>query len=242
MDALRLKMIALGWSDGTVRKHMSRVRSLFAWGQERGLVPDGIRLIARRGLGVKGAPTGRKAARKRPPDPFAVGAVQLVACPPVRAMIWLQWLNGIRPGGVCALRPCDVDRSGELWVYAEPEGLAAKTGREIHTLGPRAQAVLRPWLDAAARANAPVFRAPGARTREGYLVGHYRDYVAKLCRRLGVGHWSPHALRHAHATRVRKLYGIEAARARLGHADVKTTEIYAAADRGVVERVAREIG
>lgn len=241
LDAVRAALIAGGAADSTVRKHLQRVRSLFYWGQGRGLVPEGVRLTHDRGLGRKTAERGRRTAPRRPPDPFAVGAVQLCAPAPLRAMIWLQVLNGCRPGGVCALRPRDVDRSGELWRYVEPPDVAAKTGAEVHWLGPRAQTILGPWLDACPNVDAFAFRPP-TKGRARYSVGYYRLAVLRLCRRLGVQHWSPHGLRRYHATIVRRLYGLDAARARLSHANVKTTEFYAERDAEIVRRIAREIG
>ncbi|HQL55245.1 MAG TPA: site-specific integrase [Phycisphaerae bacterium] len=75
----------------------------------------------------------------------------LVKCPRmVRLMIRLQALTGVRPAEVCNLRACDVDRSGDLWVYSPPEHKTAWRGktRSIH-FGPRARrlltAVLRRW-------------------------------------------------------------------------------------------------
>jgi integrase len=143
------------------------------------------------------------------------------------------------------MRPCDVDRSGDLWVYTEPVDEAAKTGGERHVLGPRAQAILRPYLDAAGPAQTALLfrpnRRPGA-AKGGYSVPYYRRHVATLCKRLGLPHFSPNALRHSHATIVRRLYGLEAARARLGHTKVETTQIYAEQSDELAHRVAREIG
>jgi integrase len=54
--------------------------------------------------------------------------------------------------------------------------------------------------------------------------------------------WHPHQLRHAAATRVREGYGLEAAAAVLGHAEVTTTQIYAERDARLAHRVAQEVG
>jgi integrase len=214
MNALRKIMVAKGWTEGTVKNHLQRVRSLFEWGKDHNLVPESVRLIPRKGLAARVKHRGRENRARRPPDLFAVGAVQLVAWGPVRAMIWLQLLNGMRPGGVCALRPCDLDTAHDVWVYTEPPDTAAKTGSERHWLGPRAQAILRPWLDVAPTPHSRVFRTtarPGGNRTGGWSVAYYRTCVAQLCDRLGVEHWSPHQLRHAHATKVENMFGREAA-------------------------------
>jgi hypothetical protein len=49
-------------------------------------------------------------------------------------------------------------------------------------------------------------------------------------------------LRHTRATLIRQAYGLEAAKAVLGHADTKVTEIYAERDLGLAVRVMREPG
>jgi integrase len=57
-----------------------------------------------------------------------------------------------------------------------------------------------------------------------------------------VPHWHPNQLRHAHATAVRRRYGLEAAGATLGHAKLSATEVYAERDLGLAVRVAEETG
>jgi site-specific recombinase XerD len=54
--------------------------------------------------------------------------------------------------------------------------------------------------------------------------------------------WSPYQLRHARATEVRKLYGVEHAGAVFGHSKLSATEQYTHTDRSRAEAVAREVG
>jgi len=91
----------------------------------------------------------------RRPKPKAVGPAPIDAvaavrdCVPaqVRAMIDLQLLTGMRPGEVCAIRPCDIDMSGSVWLYRPETHKTAHRGHErVVYLGPQAQAVLRPFL------------------------------------------------------------------------------------------------
>jgi integrase len=244
MDALKAHMRAKGWADSTVRTHFARVRSLLLWGEGRGLVPAG--LVARVTAAERGLGTGRRARgsakpRPKPADLADVGAVALAAGPPVCSMIWLQLLNGMRPGAVCALRPRDVDRTGRLWRYTEQPDLAAKTESETHWLGPRAQSILGPYLDACPTPDAFAFRP--ARSPHGrFHRTYYHRIIARLCKRLGVPHWWPHQLRHSHATLVRRLYGAEAAQLRLGHTSMRTAELYAALPTELIQRIASEIG
>lgn len=55
-------------------------------------------------------------------------------------------------------------------------------------------------------------------------------------------HIHPHQIRHTVATHIRKDFGLDAARAFLGHANAAITEIYAERDAGLAREVARRIG
>ena len=54
--------------------------------------------------------------------------------------------------------------------------------------------------------------------------------------------WSPNQLRHSAATAIRKKYGLEVARAVLGHKSAVTSEIYAELDVETAKKVMRDIG
>ncbi|HEV3440354.1 MAG TPA: hypothetical protein VG122_23575 [Gemmata sp.] len=54
--------------------------------------------------------------------------------------------------------------------------------------------------------------------------------------------WSPNQLRHSHARKVRKEFGLEAAGAALGHSKMSATEIYAERDTQLALNVAAKIG
>jgi len=59
----------------------------------------------------------------------------------------MQRLTGMRPAEVCQLRPCDLDRSGDVWKYTPSKHKTQHHGhkRDIF-LGPKAQAVLLRYL------------------------------------------------------------------------------------------------
>lgn len=54
--------------------------------------------------------------------------------------------------------------------------------------------------------------------------------------------WHPHQLRHNAATRIRKQYGLEAARVVLGQKSAKVAEIYAEIDHAKAEAIMGEVG
>jgi site-specific recombinase XerD len=54
--------------------------------------------------------------------------------------------------------------------------------------------------------------------------------------------WSPNQLRHNAATRLRREHGIDMARIILGHSNLRTTEVYAEADRERAIGIMAKIG
>jgi integrase len=78
--------------------------------------------------------------------------------------------------------------------------------------------------------------------RDRYDVNSYRHAVVRACHRAGVAPWSPGQLRHNAATLIRQRFGLEGARAVLGHRLVETTQVYAERDRCISLDIAREVG
>lgn len=100
---------------------------------------------------VSGLRFGRSNARETEPiKPVAdehILAILPFVSRQVRAMIQLQRLTGMRPGEVVLLRPCDIDQSSDIWTYEPHDHKNRWRGhRRIVPLGPRAQAVLAPFL------------------------------------------------------------------------------------------------
>jgi len=67
--------------------------------------------------------------------------------PVIAAMIELQLLTGMRPGELVIMRPCDIDRSGEIWHYYPESHKNQHRGIErIVSIGPKTQKILMPFL------------------------------------------------------------------------------------------------
>ena len=75
-----------------------------------------------------------------------------------------------------------------------------------------------------------------------YDVASYRRAIRRACKRAGIPVWSPNQLRHAAGTNFRKAFGLEAAQAVLGHAELGTTQVYAEVDRELAREAARKMG
>lgn len=276
LRAVRERMIANGWCRTWVNQSISRIKMVFRWGTEHGLVSPSVHHGL---LAVSGLRAGRCEAREsepvRPVPEAHVDAILDHLPGPVRAMIELQRLTGMRPGEVCVMRACDIDTAGKVWQYRPPQH---KTSRFDHQrvidLGPKAQQLIRPFLKPDLRAHlfspaeaeaerhtaqrqarktlvqpSQVKRAERSRRRrrqrppgESYDVAAYRRAIARACKATGTPSWHPHQLRHSFATWVRKQYGLEVARAALGHRSLGIADTYAELDRGLALKVAAEVG
>lgn len=221
---------------------------------------------------TRGRTEARESRPVRPIEESRAHGIYAFVSRQVRAMIELQLLTGMRPGEVVSIRPCDLDTTRASWVYKPAQHKTEHHGiaRQI-VLGPRAQEVVRPFMkpdltaylfsprDAQAARHAaqreqrkspmtPSQRARKAKAKPirapkgSYTRGAYANAIRRACLASGVLHWHPNQLRHAAATKLRKQFGLEVARAALGHRSAVTTERYAELDVDRVAEVMREVG
>lgn len=236
------------WSRGYARRALARWKAAVAWAESEELVPGGtFAAIAQ----ARGLEEGQ--AEDRPDVPPAPEASIAAALPClnriVRALVECLLLTGARPGELCKLRPCDLNRSGEVelarsyrvklgagvWAYQPQRHKTAWRGhRRVILFGPRAQAVLAPLLEGRPP-DKPVFCPQEASNRPltggkppklAYDRHALRQALERACRRAGVEPFGAGQLRHNAASRIAEQFGPEYARQVLGHRDLRTTEIY----------------
>jgi integrase len=149
----------------------------------------------------------------------------------VRGMVQVQEYTGMRPGELCAMKPEEIEKQRRVWVYrpAQHKNTHRQKVRLI-VIGPRAQRVLSPFLKNAKKGE-PIFQPPRTNAEKsrpnGWPVKNYSwavRYAVKAAKKEGVEveHWSPNQLRHACGTRVRRKFGVDAARTVLGHSQGST--------------------
>ncbi len=148
LKAVRQKMIDHGWCRPYINKQINRIRLIFKWAVSDELIPGVV-------LHALQAVPGLRKGRGQAPEPDAVKPVpieQVNAIEPfisrqAWAIIQLQLFTAARAGEICQMRPCDVDRSGEAWVYRPESHKTAHHGfdRKIF-IGPRGQQALTPFL------------------------------------------------------------------------------------------------
>jgi integrase len=274
LKTVREAMIARGWCRKSINRQIERVRGMFRWGAAEELLPPSVLDALKTVAGLR---KGRSEAREKPPvRPVADEVVEntLPHLPPVvAAMVKLQRLTGARPHEVTGMRGADIDRSDpECWVYRPSRHKGQHHERErIVFIGPRAQAILTPYLAEAgagylfspkrseearneakrAARSTPRWPSHCKRTRkaqrkrppgEHYTKDSYRWAVRRGCIRAGVAPWHPHQLRHGAATRIRKEFGLDGSQAVLGHAEIGVTQIYADIDMKKDLEIMRQVG
>jgi len=213
LKAVRQKWIDAGLSRTHINSQARRIKSVFRWGVENEKVPANVLHALQ---AVSGLRRGRSDARETEPiRPVAEAMIQAVephVSRQVWAMIQLQLLTGMRPGEAVAMRGGDLDASGETWTYTPAHHKTQHHGhsRTVY-IGPKAQAVLQPFLKT--DLSSPLFQPadaeaerleamhanrktplghgnrPGSnRTRkpqrtpgESYTVGSYRRAIDRAC-------------------------------------------------------------
>lgn len=274
LRVVREQMIENGLCRKSINCRVGRIKRTFKWAASEDLVPPEVYQSIQ---AVEGLRQGRSEAREgtpvRPVADTHVDAIAEHVGSQVWAIVQLLRLTGARAGEIVVMRPVDIDTSGHVWKYIPAQH---KTSHRGHTrtvyLGPRAQSVLRPFLnrpvdaycfspaeaEAARRAEVHSRRTtpagqgnePGTnrraepRRRPGnrYTVDSLRQAIARACGRCGIAPWHPHQLRHAAATQLRKEFGLETARIILGHRSAAVTTIYAEADDQQAVETMRQIG
>jgi integrase len=134
----------------TINGRVSRIKRMFRWGTREGLLPGSSYHAL---LTLEGLKRHRTAAKETGPVTTVpekdVAATLSHVNPHVRAMAQVQELTGMRPQDVRNLRTCDVDLSGDVWVYSP---WTHKTEHHGHVrriaIGPKAQVILEPFLKA----------------------------------------------------------------------------------------------
>jgi integrase len=262
LKAVRERMIHSDWTRGYINSCVGCIKRMFKWAVEQELVPPSTYHALQAVAGLeKGRTTARESQRVRPVVDEHVNAVLPFLTPPVRAMVEVQRLAGMRPCEVVIMRPCDIDQSnGKTWVCRPESHKTEHHGVErVVFLGPQAQTFLRPFLEGRDRRTylfcpresvEGYLRAKGRRIRHGrgrkpglrYKVASYDRAIANACRRAGVPHWAPNQLRHAKATEIRRESGLDAARAVLGHRSPAITEVYAEVDANKAAEVMELFG
>jgi len=148
LKTVQQRMIEIGWCRPYVNKQVNRIRHIFRWAVSDEMIPGSV-------LHALQAVSGLRRGRSDAPEPEAVkpvavenvNAIQPFTSRQVWAMVQLQLYTAARAGEIVQMRPCDVDRTGEIWVYRLQQHKTAHHGFERKVfIGPHGQQVLAPFL------------------------------------------------------------------------------------------------
>lgn len=151
-----------GWSRGWINRTCNRIKTFVAWCESEELLPAGTAGAFRTVHPLPPDSPGVRDMPDVPPVPerdLALTIAELIPVP--RAIVETLLLTGARPGELLQLRPCDINRTGRvevarnyfvtlgsgLWAYQPAKHKTAYRGhRRVILFGPKAQAILAPYL------------------------------------------------------------------------------------------------
>lgn len=243
MLAHRDALVRTGIARTTVNTYLNCTRNMIEWALDEGL----IRALVKAELTqVKPFKPFRSPCPEKPPVTSVSDEVirRTIECmmPNTADMVMVHRLTGMRPMEMCDLEWQYIDTSCEPWVYRPP-----RNKNEFHNqprivcIGPKAREILSRHRDT------PIPFSPKIATLEYFAVKRekavcpskrdrrnplavrvprdkwgrheYNQSITDACKRAEQPHWTPNQLRHTFATAIRRKFGIEAARAVLGHSN-----------------------
>lgn len=144
LKAVREAMVGKGWSRQYVNRQVGRVVRVFKWAVSEQLVPETVHRALTSVESLRAGKTAApESAARVPADPAHVAAALPHLPPHTRALVELLRLTGMRPAEACRMTLGQIDRRGEVWVYAPARHKLAHLGRtRAVALGPAAQAVV----------------------------------------------------------------------------------------------------
>ncbi len=149
LRAIREHLIEQGQSRRYINELVSQIKLMFRWGCSRELVPATTYQALATVDGLKqGKTRARETERVLPVSDAVIETTKQHLSQTVRDMVTIARHSGMRPGEVCIMRPCDIDRTGDEWEYRPHYHKSQYRGRtRVVTLGPRCKAALAKYLD-----------------------------------------------------------------------------------------------
>lgn len=260
LKAVQAHLVGRGLCRKYVNQLVDSVKRVWKWAVSEQLVPAGCYEALRCVPGLRAGRTqARESVRVLPAPADAIPPVKALLSRHLAACVDLQLYTGCRPGEALAIRPREVDRSADVWLYRPGDHKTLHHQHErVILIGPRAQAVLAPFL---LRPDNVYCFVPREAVEEQYrergysckgLAGRYphpryqpatyAQQVRNACRRAGVAPWHPHQLRHNAATELVAAFGWAVAQTVLGHATLSATRIYGESDLKAAMEAIRKVG
>ncbi len=240
-----------------VNRLVNCTRRMFKWGVAEELVTESTWTRLRSVDALRCGQTDAPETNAVTPVPIEVVRKTAVELSPVlKSMLVVHITTGMRPSELCNMRPCDIDRTGLVWMYRPVKHKTSNKGkaRAIPIIGDAREEITNylnrdpksfcfspkesvAWWQSIKRADrvskvqpSQVSRAkenPRKGPGERFDANSYRQSIQRAALRAGVESWHRYQIRHLAATTVRDALGPEAAQALLGHSHISMTEHYA---------------
>lgn len=227
-------MIRAGNARTYANDRVGWIKRCFKWAVSEGLAPASVYQGLQAVAGLRAGYQDVRETEKVGPVPSEhIEAVKAFVRPEIADLIELQLATAMRSGKMLSMTRCQLDLSRDPWEFEPHQHKSKHRGRprKIY-IGPRGQAVLRKYL--LAPESALLFR---------YFRDSYRRAVNKACKRLRIKPpWHPHQLRHSCASELRKKFGLETAKAILGHTELAMAEHYCEKDAARARDAMRKFG
>lgn len=149
LTIVRESMIRQRLARTVINNRVNRIKRVFKWAVSIELIPPSVFQAI---ITFDGLKFGRSDAKEtdpvKPVPDAAIKAVTDIVSPQIAAMAWLQRYTGMRPGEVVIMRPCDIKKSGAIWVFEPYTHKNKYRGhRRLVPLGPKAQELLKPFMN-----------------------------------------------------------------------------------------------
>ena len=146
--ALRESLINERLSRKYINDSMARVRRMFKWAVAEELIAPNVYQALSSVPGLRqGRSKARETGRVLPVSDSVVEATLPYLPQIVADMVRLQLITGMRLAEICMIRPRDIDRKGEVWIYRPASHKTEHADKERSIpLGPRAQSLLVRYL------------------------------------------------------------------------------------------------
>jgi integrase len=149
LKAVRQKLVEEGTCcRKTINARIGKLKRVFKWGVENELIPVAVHTALSTVAGLEAGRTGvRDNEPVAPVDDELVEAALPFLSRHVRGLVQFQRLTGARPGEAMAVRRCDIDTSGSVWLYRPGSHKGKHRGKtRTIAIGARGQELLRQFF------------------------------------------------------------------------------------------------
>lgn len=245
--AIRAKKKAeIGWCREHTNHQVGRIRTVWRWAERKRLVPRGSWGNLCTLPPIERFHKVRRATIRQAVDDAVVEETLKHVTPIIGAMLRVHLLIGCRPGELVRMQANEIEIGADglgAYTFAEHKDAWRDGATKTIILPAEAVAILSPWLEAARRIgpDIPLWRHSRDPKKCYGVEGYYR-HIVRACERNGIKPWYPYGIRHNFRRKVGRQFGIEGARAALGHKSIHMTAEYSKEqDLELARKVAKEL-